>query len=1062
LLRELHGCRELGARFLSVKHHENVRVNVVNLLRDVLKEILEEEYRLTKDLKTWIALKLIESPDITLIIPQEVYASPTERKSIDMAFGNKVIFELKSGEDEFDQAFKDAKEKYLGKPATREAEFFIVTNYDKWRIYKIIDGRDLQLIFAGGVDEAKSVLRQIVSRFKELKLYPLPESVVRLYTIDIDDILSKLKEVFNTMKEDPRVKPLYEAYRSIMQMLYGEASDTFLEDLFVRHTYMHMAVIASLTLALGKIGRPEDVASGSLLEIDVAQPYLNWWRIALGKQETSGATREILGEVVSRASLVDWRAGLTEDVFRALYEELIDPETRRRIGEYYTPLWLVDFILDHFNLRDKSILDPFCGSGTFLVRAFHRKVDQGEDVDKAFDSLIGYDVNPLAVAVTRAELIIAYRRRAGKEPKNPPHIYHADTFAMWFGEEQFLPDEVKKLVVAARNYLDVLVNFNGVKVGNIAEGLSLVEKLITSSLRYSFAECGTDEKCLEERIAYYMDELSRGAESSFVKAFLQHSKEAHVPSRLTNLITKYGGNDVWGLVMSSIYAPILLTRFKPDIIVTNPPWVPLTEYKAPYIENISDYMLDNVKKIIGEKKAGQKARQKAGQVVIGSDIAAAALGKSLEVAKESVAYIMNREQLFYHKASSAGTLASYCIIKNSRVREAVLYDMDFDVFEHGMYPAVIIARKDTGEEKPSSSAGFKLYIVKLKEDAGSRYSKRLTLDEVRSWLEIREYGKMYEEYIRPAELYFKEDINRLARALQVDRIVPKGLYIMGVYGGEKKRGAASYAGLILDSFAFKGGVFEFKLHNISKPVNVPQSMLEKYGVKVYEVIYEGESNPFRLRRTLSILLSKISKKKLKEFLNNVVLINEKELPSEDIEKIRGLAEEAEQPSKIETLDTNKWYVIYRCDRAFTAFAFKPDKERIIASSTVGYLEISSEEENKAYYYAAILNYLAYHVVRKGRDFRRHQYARPLLAIYEAGLLWNNVDEATRSRVVELSKVLHEKAPNKEYSNQKAALKEVSKLPEFGELVDVLDKVVNEEKLEEALDLVSGKGKESED
>jgi len=1039
---------------LSVKHHENVRVNVVDLLRDILKEVLNEKYKLTKDLKTWIALELIKNYDITLIIPQEVYASPTERKSIDMAFGNKVIFELKSSEDEFDQAFKDAKEKYLGKPATREAEFFIVTNYDKWRIYRIIDGRDLQLIFTGGVDEAKSVLRQIVSRFKELKLYPLPESVVRLYTIEIDDILGKLKGVFETVKEDPGVKPLYEAYRSIMQMLYGEASDIFLEDLFVRHTYMHMAVISSLTLALEKLGQPEDVASGSLLEIDVALPYLNWWRVALSKQETSEAIKEILDEVASRASLVDWGAGLTEDVFRALYEELIDPETRRRIGEYYTPLWLVDFILDHFNLRDKSILDPFCGSGTFLVRAFHRKVDQDEDIDKAFDSLVGYDVNPLAVAVTRAELIIAYKRKAGEEPKNPPHIYHADTFAMWFGEEQFLPDEVKKLATAARNYLIVPVNFNGVKIGNIVEELTLVEKMITSSLRFSFADCGINEKCLKEKIARYMDELGRGTESGFVKVFLQHSKEADVPSILTNLITKYGGNDVWGLVMSSIYAPILLTRFKPDIIVTNPPWVLLTKYKAPYIEKIRGYVLENVKKIIGEK-AG------AGQVVIGSDIATAALGKSLEGAREGIAYIMNREQLFYHKTSRAGTLASYCIIKNSRVREAKLYDMDFDVFEHGMYPAVIIVRKDTEKEKPGSSAGFKLYIVKLKEAVGSRYSKKLALDKIRDWLEIREYGKTYEEYnIGHAELYFKEDLNKLARALQVDRIVPKGLYIMGVYGGEKKRGAASYAGLTLDSYAFEEGKFKFRLNNVSKTVNVPQSMLKDYCVKVYEMIYAGEINPFRLRRTLPILLSESGKELLREFFNKIVEANSRNLPSEDAKKMLGLAKEVEQPGKINTLNTTKWYTIYRRIRTFTAFVFKPDKEDVVVCDVVGYLETSSED--KAYYYAALLNYLAYKVVERHRSFSRNQYARPLLAVREADLSWGDVDEATRRRVVELSKVLHEKAPSEEYSNQKAALMEVSKLPEFKELVAVLDKVIDEEKLEEALDYVSGKGEESED
>jgi hypothetical protein len=33
-----------------------------------------------------------------------------------------------------------------------------------------------------------------------------------------------------------------------------------------------------------------------------------------------------------------------EDVFRELYEILIDAETRRKIGEYYTPLWLVEYM----------------------------------------------------------------------------------------------------------------------------------------------------------------------------------------------------------------------------------------------------------------------------------------------------------------------------------------------------------------------------------------------------------------------------------------------------------------------------------------------------------------------------------------------------------------------------------------------------------------------------------------------------------------------------------------------------------------------------------------------
>jgi len=686
---------------MSTKPHENIRIMVIQLLRNILKEILEEKLRLTKNPKDSLLLKLIESPDVVILIPQEVYVSPTEKRSVDMAFSNRIIFEIKSDVSEFDQAVKDAEEKYLGKELTRQAKFFIVTNYHMWRIYEIIEGRSLKLMFDGDIDKAKGVLKQIILQIGMLKVYPLPENIVRLFSIDIDKILDKLGTVFNNVKEDARVRPLYEAYRNIMQMLYGKigegkkVGEEFFEELFVRHTYMHMIVISSLTFALGKIGNPEDVVSGVLLDVDVALPYLNWWKIAIEDQRI----KEVLNEVSTRADLVDWEVGLTEDVFRVLYEELIDPETRRRIGEYYTPLWLADFMLHHFDLKGKTILDPFCGSGTFLVRAFHKKVELGEEPDKAFESLVGYDINPLAVTVARAELIIAYIRRVrhGSAPKKSPHIYHVDTFALWFGEEQFLPEDIRPFVSAAKSYLQTLINFNLIKIENVLEELSGFENLITKSIRYAYADCSINKSCLEKKIEEYIEELGKEKQSSFIKAFLNHSKKASIPSKLAELIVKYGGNDVWGLIMVSVYAPILLTRFKPSIIVTNPPWVPVTEYKAPYIDKVKEYIKE---KVLSTKAA---AEDRASNVVTGSDIAIAALGKSLEIAKEGVAFIMNREQLFYHKFPTAGVVATYAVLSStvrgeegihiSRNYQVKIYDIDFDVFQHGVYPAVIVVKK---------------------------------------------------------------------------------------------------------------------------------------------------------------------------------------------------------------------------------------------------------------------------------------------------------------------------------------------------------------------------------
>jgi len=347
-----------------------------------------------------------------------------------------------------------------------------------------------------------------------------------------------------------------------------------------------------------------------------------------------------------------------------------------------------------------------------------------------------------------------------------------------------------------------------------------------------------------------------------------------------------------------------------------------------------------------------------------------------------------------------------------------------------------------------------LYVVSRKQGIG--YRKSLELDEIREFLEIKQYSKSYDEYIKPNILYFTEDFNELAKELNVSRIVPKGLHIMGIYGGEKKKGKELYAGIALHEYRYNGVKFEFRLWNTKDVLVAHKELLKEYGIEVYRVIYRGEINPFRLRGFVDVILSKQGVNSLKRFLQEVKEINANRVAhAETIKMIELLINEVKQPKSITTLNPEKYYVIYRRMRAFTAFAFKPASSNIIASDTVSYVEC---DESKAFYYATILNYLAYKVVESGRSFIRDQFARPLLAVYIAGLAWKDVDEATRNRVIELSKILHEKAPNEEYGNQKVALKDIAtRFSEFKMLVNLLDSKVNRERLEDALNIVSGKG-----
>jgi hypothetical protein len=349
-----------------------------------------------------------------------------------------------------------------------------------------------------------------------------------------------------------------------------------------------------------------------------------------------------------------------------------------------------------------------------------------------------------------------------------------------------------------------------------------------------------------------------------------------------------------------------------------------------------------------------------------------------------------------------------------------------------------------------------LYVVKLKIPKDKKYSKSLSFEDIKEFLEVRSCDKNYENYIKPGLFYFTEDLNVLAKELGVDRIVPMGLFIRGIYGGERKKGEEEYAGLIVLEHSVEGIMFKLRLYNTKDTLIIPVDYLKKYGVKIYKMIYGGEINPFKINKHLDIVLSERGENALKKFLEEALKLNERNISMETNSRVKKLIDEVRQPTIIKPLDIGRYYVVYRCDRAFTGSIYKPSADSIVHSNAA-YLEC--RDENIAYYYVAVLNYLAYAVVATKRTFIRHQWARPLLAIYIAGLSWNSMNEGTRNRIVELSKTLHEKAPSKKYVNQRIALKDIAQLSEFRELVKTIDSKISKESLEEALNMVSGKGVE---
>jgi methylase of polypeptide subunit release factors len=70
---------------------------------------------------------------------------------------------------------------------------------------------------------------------------------------------------------------------------------------------------------------------------------------------------------------IDFRQ-VSSDVLGRIFQRLIGPEERHRYGQHFTGDDVVDLINAFcINSADATVLDPACGSGSFLVRAYYRK-----------------------------------------------------------------------------------------------------------------------------------------------------------------------------------------------------------------------------------------------------------------------------------------------------------------------------------------------------------------------------------------------------------------------------------------------------------------------------------------------------------------------------------------------------------------------------------------------------------------------------------------------------------------------------------------------------------------
>lgn len=156
-------------------------------------------------------------------------------------------------------------------------------------------------------------------------------------------------------------------------------------------------------------------------------------------------------------------AGVDSDIVGTVYNTYVSRKEKKEKGQYYTPPEIVNYILDEVGYvsgagiigKNKRLIDPACGSGSFLVAAAKRLVsayknntDQIDDpvtvLERVQTNLFGFDLNPFACYLAEVNLLIQVLdlvKLAHEKQQRPKiqrfHIYNVDALARPAGSYRF-------------------------------------------------------------------------------------------------------------------------------------------------------------------------------------------------------------------------------------------------------------------------------------------------------------------------------------------------------------------------------------------------------------------------------------------------------------------------------------------------------------------------------------------------------------------------------------------------------------------------------------------------
>jgi N-6 DNA Methylase len=421
--------------------------------------------------------------------------------------------------------------------------------------------------------------------FTQKAVVPTAEDVVRRFGPRSAVFLTaeaELEAIWKDASASSSVLTKREEWDRLLRVVYGSEKGS--DELFVRHTYLATVARLFAYLAIAQtVPKPNEVLeviTGPAFQRVgirnlVEEDFFAW----IADTEVEERTQVLLAGIASHLGLYATEK-IDEDLLKQLYETLVDPIDRHDLGEFYTPDWLADLVLRDSDFGPgKTMLDPSCGSGTFIFVAIRllreAGLTGGKLVDEAERNLHGLDVHPLAITVARANFVLALRsdlRDSGRDVTIP--IWMADSLAV--PEQTFgLPIEVPvKSTGNAEERFVLPTEMEDVVPGSLTQAVARLSELSVQEINDEDAEAS---------LTSFLESSGLG---SFTAVWADNL-------RLFRQLERDDRNTIWAFVLSNALRPRVIANEPVDLVVGNPPWLPLRDIsETTYQERVTRLALD--------------------------------------------------------------------------------------------------------------------------------------------------------------------------------------------------------------------------------------------------------------------------------------------------------------------------------------------------------------------------------------------------------------------------------------------------------------------------------------